>query len=126
MLPRLALLTEMGRLARPRGMVAIAIPNLGHALEPTWSRLIHRFTDHDDYDMPEQPLSLDDLTREFEEAGLVPIATECIDAWDTLGHYPSLAPLRAASSFGTRFLPRPPKRIRHRWGTRILVVGRVP
>jgi len=121
---RQALLAEMARLTKPGGHVVVAIPNHAHTLEPVWAWLIHRFTDHDDYDMPEQPISVDALSREIAAVGLEPVTAECIDAWDTLGRYPSFAPCRAASSLATRFLPQPPVAVRRHWGTRIIVVAR--
>ncbi len=121
---RSAVLHEMVRVTKPGGHVAVLIPNCFHVLDGWWSVLVTRFSDHDEYDIPEQRISAQQLSKELESVGLSIELAEPIDAYDTISHYPFWLPLRATSYVASRVLPRPSQRIREKWGTRIMVVGR--
>jgi SAM-dependent methyltransferase len=120
---RLQLLSEMARITRPGGYVAVVFPNKDHLLEKYWSRLISAWTDFDSYEIPEQPLG-SSLVSSLPNIGLASVKMDWIDCYDTISHYPSWLPLRAIAYLATMFLPRPPYSLRQKIGTRIIVIAR--
>lgn len=120
---RRLLLREMRRVAKPEGFVVLAFPNTKHILRRWWERLIHRYTDFDRYNIPEQEVQ-GSLRDELSSAGLAPILFDWIDCYDTLSHFPRWMPLRIIAFTATAILPRPPLALRRKTGTRVMVIAR--
>ncbi|HXG00774.1 MAG TPA: class I SAM-dependent methyltransferase [Bacteroidota bacterium] len=122
---RTALLREMCRVTRPGGFVVVVFPNTKHFLRSWWNRLTARYSDFDEYDIPELPID-DTIAMEVTSQQLEITLVDYLDSYDTISHYPSWLPLRLLSYAATLLLPRPPAGIRKRLGTRIAVVARKP
>lgn len=117
------LLTEMARVTRSSGFIAVAFPNKAHLFEGYWRTLAKAFTDFDSYEIPEQELG-DDLGNTMNEVGLEVCLRDWIDCYDTISRFPSWLPLKAVAYAATVVLPRPPLRLRRRCGIRALVIAR--
>jgi len=121
---RIRLVRELCRVTRPNGYVCIMVPNRNHVLDPVWNALVRNLTDHDEYGIPEQCLTLDQLSGEMKVSGLAVITGEGIDVFDTICHYPTWLPLRVLAHVAHRTFPRPPQSVRRLFGTRLLVLGK--
>ncbi|MEE9288674.1 MAG: class I SAM-dependent methyltransferase [Bacteroidota bacterium] len=120
---RTALLEELTRVAKTNGFVCVIFPNKYHILDPLWGDLISRFSDHDEYDIPEQFKSTEQITKEMNSVGLHSATVEWIDVYDTISHYPYWVPLRLLSYLANVLLPWPPRFMRKKLATRILAIG---
>ena len=118
---RRALLGELVRVTRRGGFVAVAIPNKRHLLSLWWDRLNERWTDFPQYRIPEQDIE-DALRSEMLELGHDVVLHDWIDCYDTLSHFPNWLPLRFAAFAATVALPRPPRFLRRKIGTRTLLI----
>ncbi len=81
---RATVISEMARVARPGGLVAISVPNLHHPFRPLWDKAIARHTTHDHYDMAETELTATTLADEMQAHGLDISYCGSIDVWETL------------------------------------------
>ncbi|HLX12033.1 MAG TPA: class I SAM-dependent methyltransferase [Bacteroidota bacterium] len=121
---RVAHLTELARVVKPGGIVAVAFPNKAHPLAKWWETLASRFSDFDSYEIPEQPITADAIHSAMESAGLRDTAVHGIDAYNTFGHYPHWLPLRTVSYALRTLLPAPPESVQLRFGVRLLAIGK--
>jgi SAM-dependent methyltransferase len=119
---RLRLIAEMVRVTRPGRCVSVVFPNKDHVLDKFWSSLIRTWTDFDSYDIPEQPLG-SAFVYSLRNVGLDVLLFDWIDCYDTFSHFPGWLPLRAVSYIAASFLPRPPRGMRRRTGTRAVIVA---
>lgn len=118
---RRCLLDELIRVTRRGGFVALAIPNKRHLLSRWWDWLIERCTDFPLYHILEQDIE-DALLGEMSELGHDVVLHDWIDCYDTMGHFPNWLPLRLVAFAATFALPRLPRCLRRKLGTRTLFV----
>jgi len=117
-------LNEMVRVTRKGGFVAVAIPNKSHPFTHLWELLAKVFSDIGSYKIPEQAISIDELSSEMQTVGLNVVWAGGIDVYNTICHYPHWFPLRAISFLLRVLLPMPSSKLREKFGVRILVIGR--
>lgn len=85
---RRMILKEMSRVTKRNGFVSVMIPNKFHVFDPFWSKLISRCSDYDEYEIPEQKISLERLANEMCSAELSIVHAQAIGVYDTISHYP--------------------------------------
>lgn len=117
------LLKEMARTTRPTGFVCVRLPNRFHVLDPLWARLVSTFSDHDAYGIPEQAIPAEQIADEMSSVDLRHIYTDWTDVYDSVSLYPDWRPFRLVSFVANMILPRPPRLLRKRLGTRIIAIG---
>ncbi len=120
---RCTLLKELSRVVKPGGFLTLLFPNKDHILEKYWRRIIGAWTDYDTYDIAEQPLG-EAFVSGFRHLGLDVVLYDRIDCYDTISHYPNWLLLRLIAYTATTCLPRPPRGLRKRFGTRSIVIAR--
>lgn len=121
---RAAIISEMVRVARHGGLVAISVPNLHHPFRTVWDVLLSRYTNHDNYDLAEVALTTTELRGDLDVQGLEVVFCERIDVWETISHFPRSVALRGLTMGANFAFPRPMGSIFRRFGTRLLVCAR--
>ena len=116
---RLAIIREMVRVARPRGTVAILVPNGMHPVMPTWEARLPAFR----MAPPMTCYSGKKLEQELRQAGLHNVVADGIYPWRSwlrLRPWRWLYPIGAALD---RCLPLP-QALRQRWAINLVGMGR--
>ncbi|MBI4548797.1 MAG: class I SAM-dependent methyltransferase [Ignavibacteriae bacterium] len=118
------ILREMVRVTRNGGLVAAAIPNKSHPCTHLWEFLASIFSDVKSYKIPEQVISINELSSEMQAVGVNIVWAGGIDVYQTICHYPNWLPLRAIVLLLRILLPMLSSKLREKFGVRILVIGR--
>ncbi len=117
------LLRELKRVTKQSGFLVLVFPNKKHVLVSWWEWLIARFSDFASYGLPEQDCS-ESLVAEMAELELDVVLLDWIDSYDTISHFPNWPPLRIGAFAATLLLPRPPRVVGKRFGTRVMLIVR--
>lgn len=121
---RRKVLQEMKRVTKQNGLIVVAIPNKRHPLAGAWEYFAKKFSDIERYEIPEQPITVEEIEEGMKNIGLKVIEARGIDVYNTLSRYPQWFFLRTISYCCRVFLPFPSLRLSRRWGVRILVIGK--
>ncbi len=114
-------LTNMARVAKPGGAVAIIVPNGAHPVMPYWLEHHPGFLSAPPMVRYNPTLLRDDLAA----TGLNDIRTDGIYAWRTLDQFPTSRPHQLMGGALQRLIPLPCA-LRLKWGIHLIGMGRKP